>query len=100
MSPLMLRATAICTANGRVCPLPIPWNRIWELLPDRRRCENGWEPPLPLILAAWHTTSKTDKRQRVFEHLQWAEARNALPMVSDRLESLQETDWLHEFEYP
>jgi hypothetical protein len=39
--------------NRRVCPVPQRWNELWEMLPDRKRVGNGWEPPLPLILAAW-----------------------------------------------
>ena len=38
------------------------------MLPDRRREGSGWEPPLPLILAAWHTTSALSKMLRLEEH--------------------------------
>jgi hypothetical protein len=50
--------------DGRVCPQPMIWNQLWELLPDRRRVGAGWEPPLPLILAAWWEASDSDKRSR------------------------------------
>ena len=40
----------------RICLRPDPWNKLWELLPDRKRVGNGWEPALPLILAAWYET--------------------------------------------
>ena len=41
-------------SEGRVCPMPIYWNELWQMLPDKRQKENGkWEPSLPLILAAW-----------------------------------------------
>jgi len=37
--------------NDRVCPQPQKWNELYELLPNRVRRGNGWEPALPLILA-------------------------------------------------
>jgi hypothetical protein len=45
---------AFCRVNDRVCPLPPFWNRLWEMLPDRAQVGAGWQPPAPLILAAWH----------------------------------------------
>jgi len=41
-------------AEGRICPVPTRWNELWEMLPDCKRVGFGWEPPLPLTLAAWH----------------------------------------------
>jgi hypothetical protein len=63
---------AECEAHGRVSPQPQKWNELWELLPDRRRQGAGWEPPLPLILAAWHDSSDAEKRERLRLHLRWA----------------------------
>jgi hypothetical protein len=48
---------AYCRQDGRVCPQPIRWNELWEMLPNRTRIGSGWMPPLPLILAAWHEAS-------------------------------------------
>ena len=78
---------------GRVCPQPSLWNDLWNLLPDRRRVGNGWEPPLPLILAAWHDTSDASKRERFLLHLQWAEAHGAMDAVTNFLDSLKPNDW-------
>jgi hypothetical protein len=50
--------------DGRVCPQPMIWDQLWELLPDRHRVGAGWEPPLPLILAACWEASDSDKRSR------------------------------------
>jgi hypothetical protein len=44
-------------SNNRVCPQPQKWDELWKLLPDRKRVGGGWDPPLPLILAAWWHTS-------------------------------------------
>ena len=46
-------------SNDRVCPQPQKWNELWEMLPDRRRAGEGWEPSLPLILDAWWDTPAT-----------------------------------------
>lgn len=42
--------------KSRVCPMPMQWDALWNLLPNRKRVGSGWEPALPLILAAWHDT--------------------------------------------
>ena len=51
-----------CQVNGRLVPMPTPWNRLYELLRDRRRkASGGWEPALPLILAAWEHSLPIEK---------------------------------------
>jgi hypothetical protein len=30
--------------NNRVCPQPLKWNELYELLPSKRRMGNEWEP--------------------------------------------------------
>jgi hypothetical protein len=44
---------AYCRENQRVCPVPRRWHELWELLPEKRQLGIEWQPPLPLILAAW-----------------------------------------------
>ena len=39
------------------------------MLPNREPRGAGWEPPLPLILAAWWEASHSSKRARLKEHL-------------------------------
>ena len=46
--------------DHRICPLPGKWNDLWEMLPDRTCVGGGWEPPLPLILAARSPTPHID----------------------------------------
>jgi len=48
------------------------------LLTNRRGVGVGWEPSLPLILAAWWEASDKDKRTRVHSHLRWASDHGAL----------------------
>lgn len=84
-----------CLAEDRVCPLPIYWDQLWKLLPGRARSGNGWEPPPPLILAAWYS-SPEKKRDRLRLHLEWAAQRGALDEVSRFLMALKHENWLHD----
>lgn len=85
-------AIAIGTKDGRICPQPQRWNELWELLPNRERKGAGWTPPLPLILAAWWETSDTQKQERFYEHLIWAENHDALGAVLNFLKKLQNSN--------
>jgi hypothetical protein len=51
-----------CRENERVCPVPQQWHHLYEMLPDQCRRGNSWEPPLPLILAAWWEASDVEKQ--------------------------------------
>jgi len=84
-----------CRENGRVCPLPPFWNRLWEMLPDRARDGAGWRPALPLILAAWHEAPVSLKASRLEEHIRWAAEHNALEPIGRFLRELHEHDWFH-----
>ena len=79
--------------NRRVCPVPQRWNELWEMLPDRKRVGNGWEPPLPLILAAWWDTPAMLKMLRLEEHIRYTDAHGVLPGVDRYLRGLQEEEW-------
>lgn len=85
----------LATQDSRVCPLPQEWNKLYELLPGKRRAGNGWEPALPLILAAWHDTPAMRKMLRLREHIEWASTHGALAAVGEFLASLPEEQWLH-----
>jgi len=81
--------------NRRVCPLPQRWNELWEMLPDHKRVGNGWEPPLPLILAAWWDTPAMLKMLRLEEHIRYADAHGLLPEVDRYLRDLKEEEWAY-----
>jgi len=83
------------TRNSRVCPQPKKWNELYELLPHKRRKGAGWEPPLPLILAAWWDTPEMSKIARLREHIEWAAEHGALGTVYDFLVGLAEDEWYH-----
>jgi len=82
-------------ANGRVCPQPILWNRLWEMLPGRHRVREAWEPAPPLILAAWWDTPHLLKYLRFLEHLEWAYSHGRIDDVDAYLRALPESDWHH-----
>ncbi len=84
-----------CRENGRVCPMPPPWNALWEMLPNRTRIGGRWEPAPPLILAAWHEASSLAKMMRLEEHIDWAVQYAVFDQVDEFLRSLPESQWAH-----
>lgn len=95
MSDTTKSLMAYCRENGRVCPMPQQWNTLWELLPERKRVGSGWEPALPLILAAWDDTPSMLKMLRLVEHIEWADKHDALQPVAAFLCGLREDEWFH-----
>lgn len=85
----------LASKDGRVCPLPRQWNRLYELLPNKRRAGNDWEPSLPLTLAAWDDTPALAKVLRFKEHIEWAAKHRELHAVAEFLQSLPEDQWCH-----
>ena len=79
--------------DGRVCLQPEPWQRLWEMLPNRRRTDTRWEPALPRILAAWQHTLGAAKRHRFHEHLRRAPLHGASNAAARFLAQLQPEDW-------
>lgn len=90
------RLLSYCCESGRVCPQPQRWNELFQMLPATRQVGVGWEPSLPLILAAWWEASDGQKRERLSEHVRWANDHGALDRVADFLYSLPPTEWHYE----
>ncbi len=85
-----------CTASNRLVPMPQHWNRVFELLKNKRqKPSGGWIPSMPLILAAWNSTMPIEKQLRFKEHIQWADDNNQLEEISDYLRALSESNWCH-----
>ena len=82
---------AFCRSEGRVCPMPVYWTRLWEMI---KRADVDNEVPLPLILEAWNETTHLDKMVRLVEHLQHAEANGPLDAVDSYLRELPLSRWL------
>lgn len=81
--------------DGRICPQPDKWHKLWEMLPNKKRKGAGWEPPLPLILAAWYDAPIILKKIRIQEHIKWAETHGMLEDVYNFLKSLKPEDWYY-----
>jgi len=88
-----------CTANNRLVPIPTYWSKLYGLLKNtHQKSSGGWEPPLPLILGAWHHSLPIDKQLRFKEHIRWAESQWQLDEVASFLRSLSEEHWCHDGE--
>jgi len=85
-----------CCSNNRIIPKVDNWNKLYDMLANKKqKPSGGWEPPLPLILAAWHETMPIEKHLRFKEHVQWAVDNNQADEISVFLHSLKEEDWYH-----
>ncbi len=59
-----------------ICPMPTKWSEVHTALVAVWKAEGqepGEEPPVPLILAAWHETPSLMKHLRWIETVEWAE---------------------------
>jgi hypothetical protein len=81
--------------NNRVCPQPQQWQALYEMLPEKKRKGAGWEPSLPLILAAWWDTPALPKMLCLREHIEWAASHGCLAEVQAFLSGLSEEQWHH-----
>ena len=81
--------------NNRVCPQPQKWQQLYDMLPNKKRKGAGWEPPLPLILAAWWDTPAISKIMRLREHIEWADSQGCLEQITLFLGELPEDQWYH-----
>lgn len=86
---------AYCKDKNRICPQPTLWNKLWEKLKNKKQVGSGWQPSLPLILAAWWDTPALFKQIRLIEHLNWADQQGQLNEIADYLTSLTEEQWFH-----
>lgn len=77
--------------NNRVCPNPVRWLELYEMLPNRTESR----PTPPLVGASWQATPSLSKRMCLREHLAWAETNESLPRVLDFLKQLPEEEWHH-----
>ena len=84
-----------CEAEDRVCPMPQRWNELWDMLPEKKRIGSGGDPPVPLILGAWYVPAPM-KRERLRDHLSYAEKKGVLNKIGQFLRNLPEEDWFKE----
>ena len=82
-------------SDGRICPMPDCWNHLWEILPDKKQVGSGWEPSLPLILAAWSDTPHLAKILRFHEHIRYAAEHGVLDEADSFLRGLKQDQWYY-----
>lgn len=66
--------------KNRICPRPDMWNKLWELLIDKKP-RDAPDPPKPLILGAGILPEES-KRERFLEHIKYAEKFGAINEVT------------------
>jgi hypothetical protein len=81
--------------DGRICPLPMYWNQLWEMLPDKKSVGSGFSPPVPLILGAWHFASHLEKMLCLRGHIEYAAEKGALDRVNRYLRNLKHNQWYY-----
>jgi hypothetical protein len=74
--------------ESRVCPMPLPWDTLWKMLPGCPEYAGQSEPHAPLILAGWTYSTDAEKADRLAYHIRWAHEHGALTAVSGYLRSL------------
>ncbi len=84
-----------CRQNDRVCPHPVEWERLWRILRERGQKQARWNPPRPLILAAWWETSILEKRECLKQHIRWAYEHEIFDAVNSFIRALSEDQWFH-----
>jgi hypothetical protein len=76
--------------NNRVCPQPVFWYQLYDLLPDAPR-----RPAPPPEGQTWRTSSSLARRMMLRDHLEFAERSGVLDAVMAMLRKLREEDWVH-----
>ncbi|HZY20171.1 MAG TPA: hypothetical protein VFE82_17000 [Ramlibacter sp.] len=85
----------IARRNDRVCPLPAVWRKMYMLLPVARQGEQVSRAAFPLDRLSWQVTSDLNKRLRLREQIEWAQAHGGLRELRDFLLGLNESEWHH-----
>jgi hypothetical protein len=79
--------------DGIVCPVPITWNKFFEIIVEKKdRAE--W-PPLPMVLTGWYLAGKDEKHQRFCEHIQWAEDNGVIEIALNFINKIKLDNWYY-----
>jgi hypothetical protein len=82
-------------ADGRICPSRSSWNRLWDMLPDKKHIGRNWKPPMPLSLAVWWETPLHAKSLRLEKHIHYAAEHGVLDEVDSYLRGLRPDEWFY-----
>jgi hypothetical protein len=89
------QALAEARRFNRVCPQPVHWQRLYDMLPNKVTTGRHPHPPPPIGGSAWQATPALPKRLCLRDHLEWADSQGVLDEVMVFLKSLREDDWHH-----
>ena len=82
----------VARRNNRVCPRPLQWAALYDLLGGDRKPDLPIPPVQPWL---WSHLSGLQKRLRFREHVEWAERHGKLAEMAKFMGSLAEGDWVH-----
>lgn len=82
-------------ADNRVCPLPMVWEQLWRMLPDRAEFEKREGNILrPFVLNGWTLGSDDlDKKDRLCFQIQYAAEHGVLDRVDRFIRRIPDKDW-------
>ena len=78
-----------CNSNNRVCPMPMKWNDLFNILKDNNKLD------LPLILNGWEISSPLEKHLRFESHIKSALESSQIEEIGEFLRLLSEDEWAH-----
>ena len=81
--------------NNRLCPQPVQWQQLYDMLPEKIDGPRGRQPAPPVGGGAWAVTPSLAKRMCLRDHIEWAESHGCLPAVHAFLKGLPEDQWHH-----
>ena len=55
--------------NSIICPMPMKWNELFNMLNNKKSINGKIDPSLPLILAVWDDTHHLAKIIRFHKHI-------------------------------
>jgi hypothetical protein len=68
----------------RICPNPIPWDKVYRELVNyskKHDCTPS-SPPIPLVLSGWVFSNDVQKMERWQETIEWAQENNCSELVN------------------
>jgi len=79
--------------TGKVCPVPIVWNNMYNLMLKLQRVRKIEEkPPHPLVLHGWYSSDEK-KKIRFSEMIEYSEKYNLDTSIQSFINKLSDDDW-------
>ena len=91
----LLELLNYCQSNGRICPSPQHWNKIYHVYSwhtDKHKFTKYPPFKIPLIVGAWNT-SDIEKRQRLLTQIYWCYKNYFMGSMYKMVMGLTEDDW-------